>query len=253
MAVVTGTTGPRALHRRRAQTDAGLGGAARAGRACHWGATGRGPRWPARPTSTVRSRPREPPRGPLGQDAAERARPPAAGPRRRDRGNRKELAELEARNVGKAISSVKAEIAGAAENFRWFAPRRRSIAGRSNPIGGSLLFVLVEGAGRRRRADRPVELPAAHGDMEALARPRRRAARSCSSRIRRRRSSVLRVAELADGGRVSGGRDQHRSRGRADDRRVPRQVIQASTRSRSPARRRPAARSCGSAPIRSSA
>jgi aldehyde dehydrogenase (NAD+)/betaine-aldehyde dehydrogenase len=54
--------------------------------------------------------------------------------------NRKELAELESRNVGKAISSVKAEIAGATENFRWYASAIASIAGRSNPIGGSLLF-----------------------------------------------------------------------------------------------------------------
>jgi len=54
--------------------------------------------------------------------------------------NRKELAELEARNVGKAISSVKAELNGAVENFRFFASATASIAGRSNPIGGSLLF-----------------------------------------------------------------------------------------------------------------
>ena len=54
--------------------------------------------------------------------------------------NRKELAELESRNVGKAISSVKAELAGATENFRYFASATASIAGRSNPIGGSLLF-----------------------------------------------------------------------------------------------------------------
>jgi acyl-CoA reductase-like NAD-dependent aldehyde dehydrogenase len=54
--------------------------------------------------------------------------------------NRKELAELESRNVGKAISSVKAEVAGAAENFRYFASAIASIAGRSNPIGSSLLF-----------------------------------------------------------------------------------------------------------------
>ena len=53
--------------------------------------------------------------------------------------NRKELAELEARNVGKAISSVKAEVAGAVENFRFFASVAGSIAGRSNPVGGSLL------------------------------------------------------------------------------------------------------------------
>src|SRR4051794_15639138 len=54
--------------------------------------------------------------------------------------NRKELAELESRNVGKAISSVKAELAAAAENFRFYAAAIASIAGRSNPIGGSLLF-----------------------------------------------------------------------------------------------------------------
>src|SRR5947199_5483789 len=54
--------------------------------------------------------------------------------------NRKELAELEARNVGKAISSVKAEVAGSTEHFRYYASAIASIAGRSNPIGGSLLF-----------------------------------------------------------------------------------------------------------------
>ncbi|MFL5917875.1 MAG: aldehyde dehydrogenase family protein, partial [Gaiellaceae bacterium] len=54
--------------------------------------------------------------------------------------NRQELAELESRNVGKAISSVKAELAGATENFRYYASAIASIAGRSNPIGGSLLF-----------------------------------------------------------------------------------------------------------------
>jgi aldehyde dehydrogenase (NAD+)/betaine-aldehyde dehydrogenase len=54
--------------------------------------------------------------------------------------NRKELAELESRNVGKAISSVKAELAQASENFRFYASATATIAGRSNPIGGSLLF-----------------------------------------------------------------------------------------------------------------
>jgi aldehyde dehydrogenase (NAD+)/betaine-aldehyde dehydrogenase len=53
--------------------------------------------------------------------------------------NRKELAELESRNVGKAISSVKAEVGGAVENFRFFASVLGTIGGRSNPIGGSLL------------------------------------------------------------------------------------------------------------------
>jgi acyl-CoA reductase-like NAD-dependent aldehyde dehydrogenase len=54
--------------------------------------------------------------------------------------NRKELAELEARNVGKAISSVKAELAQGVENFRFYASAIGSIAGRSNPLGGSLVF-----------------------------------------------------------------------------------------------------------------
>ena len=54
--------------------------------------------------------------------------------------NRGELAELESRNVGKAISSVKAELAGATENFRYYASAIATIGGRSNPIGGSLLF-----------------------------------------------------------------------------------------------------------------
>jgi aldehyde dehydrogenase (NAD+)/betaine-aldehyde dehydrogenase len=62
--------------------------------------------------------------------------------------NRNELCELEVRNVGKAISSVKAEHAQAVENFRFYGSAIASIAGRSNPIGGSLLFYsLKEPAG----------------------------------------------------------------------------------------------------------
>src|SRR5213595_2508616 len=54
--------------------------------------------------------------------------------------NRKELAELESRNVGKAISSTKAEVHQAGENFRFYASAIASISGRANPVGGSLLF-----------------------------------------------------------------------------------------------------------------
>jgi acyl-CoA reductase-like NAD-dependent aldehyde dehydrogenase len=54
--------------------------------------------------------------------------------------NRAELAELEARNVGKAISSVKAELHQAVENFRFYGSAVATIGGRANPIGGSLLF-----------------------------------------------------------------------------------------------------------------
>src|SRR5918992_834649 len=63
--------------------------------------------------------------------------------------NRKELIELETRNVGKASSSVKAELTGAAEQFRFYASVLGTIGGRSNPIGGSL-------SSRRRWGSRPV-------------------------------------------------------------------------------------------------
>src|SRR5919199_1924772 len=51
-----------------------------------------------------------------------------------------EPAELAGRNVGKAISSVKAELAQAVENFRFFGSAIASIGGRSNPMGGSLVY-----------------------------------------------------------------------------------------------------------------
>jgi aldehyde dehydrogenase (NAD+)/betaine-aldehyde dehydrogenase len=54
--------------------------------------------------------------------------------------DRKALAELEVRNVGKALSSVKAELNQAVENFRFYASAIASISGRSNPLGGSILF-----------------------------------------------------------------------------------------------------------------
>jgi acyl-CoA reductase-like NAD-dependent aldehyde dehydrogenase len=59
-------------------------------------------------------------------------------------GNRKELAELEARNVGKAISSVKAELAQGVETFRYYASALGSIGGRANPVGGSLLYYTLK-------------------------------------------------------------------------------------------------------------
>ena len=58
--------------------------------------------------------------------------------------NRAELAELEARNVGKAIASVRAELHQAVENFRFYGSAVATIGGRSNPIGGSLLFYSLE-------------------------------------------------------------------------------------------------------------
>jgi aldehyde dehydrogenase (NAD+)/betaine-aldehyde dehydrogenase len=62
--------------------------------------------------------------------------------------NRKELTELETRNVGKAVTSVKGEVAVSAENFRWYASAIASIAGRTMPIGSSILaYTLKEPVG----------------------------------------------------------------------------------------------------------
>jgi acyl-CoA reductase-like NAD-dependent aldehyde dehydrogenase len=58
--------------------------------------------------------------------------------------NRKELAELESRNVGKAISSVKGELHQGIENFRFYASAVGSVGGRANPMGGSLLFYTLK-------------------------------------------------------------------------------------------------------------
>jgi aldehyde dehydrogenase (NAD+) len=101
-------------------------------------------------------------------------------------GNRKELAELEARNLGKAISSVKAEVAQGVENFRFYASAIASIAGRSNPIGGSLLsYTLREPVGVCGQIV-PWNYPLMLATWK-LARRSRPAAPQCSSPIRSRR------------------------------------------------------------------
>ena len=127
--------------------------------------------------------------------------------------NRKELAELESRNVGKAISSVKAEVGGAVENFRFFASGDRLDRRTLEPDRRLAADVLAEGARRRRGADRPVELPAAHVGVEAVARARR-------GLLRRAEAGSADAAQCSAGRRARdrGGlprrRDQHRSRRR---------------------------------------
>jgi len=62
--------------------------------------------------------------------------------------NRKELADLETRNVGKALSSVKGEVAAAVANFRFFASVVGSVGGRTAPLGSSVLsYTLKEPVG----------------------------------------------------------------------------------------------------------
>ena len=163
--------------------------------------------------------------------------------------NRAELAELEARNVGKAISSVKAELHQAVENFRYYGSAIATIGGRANPIGGSLLFYSLKEPVGVAGADRAVELPADDGDLEARARARRRVLGRPEAR----------PADAADRAQARGARGRGRLPGRAPSTSCPatgrRQArtscgTQASTRSRSQARRRRAARSCGSHPTR---
>jgi acyl-CoA reductase-like NAD-dependent aldehyde dehydrogenase len=54
------------------------------------------------------------------------------------RANRGELADLEARNVGKAISSVAAELQAAVDTFRLYAAVAAAPTGRTGTLGGSL-------------------------------------------------------------------------------------------------------------------
>ena len=54
------------------------------------------------------------------------------------RAGRADLATIEARNVGKAISSVKAELAAATETFRFYASVAAAPSGRTGTLGGSL-------------------------------------------------------------------------------------------------------------------
>jgi acyl-CoA reductase-like NAD-dependent aldehyde dehydrogenase len=54
------------------------------------------------------------------------------------RAGRSELARIEAQNVGKAIASVKAELAAATETFRFYASVAAAPSGRTGTLGGSL-------------------------------------------------------------------------------------------------------------------
>ena len=161
--------------------------------------------------------------------------------------NRKELAELEARNVGKAISSVKAELNQATENFRFYASAIASIAGRSNPIGGSLLFYSLKEpvgvAGQIVPWNYPLTMatwklaPALAAGCTVVLKPDPQTplTRAAARRARGR-------------GRVPAGRRQRRSRPTGPRPAPTSSAIPASTRSPSRARRGRAARSCGSAP-----
>ena len=154
--------------------------------------------------------------------------------------NRKELAELEVRNVGKALSSVKAELSQAIENFRFYASAIGSIGGRSNPLGGSLLFYsLKEPVGVAGQI-----VPWNYPLMMTTWKLAPALAAGCTIVLKPDSQTPLTRApdgRARDRGRLPAGHDQRRARPGHDDRLAPRASTRASTRSRSPARRRPGA------------
>ena len=164
--------------------------------------------------------------------------------------NRKELAELEARNVGKAISSVKAELNGAVENFRFYASAIASIAGRSNPIGGSLLFYsLKEPVGVAGQI-----VPWNYPLMMATWKLAPALAAGCTVVLKPDSATPLTALRMAELAAEVGFRPARSTSSPARGRRwAPiSSAIPGSTRSRSRARPRPAPRSCARHPTRSS-
>ena len=100
-----------------------------------------------------------------------------------------ELAQLESLDNGKPVKFARdVDVAGSVEHLRYFAGWPTKIEGETLPVSRAERPRLhAAGAGRRLRADHPVELPAADGGVEARARRWPPAARSSSSPPSRRR------------------------------------------------------------------
>ena len=162
--------------------------------------------------------------------------------------NRKELTELEARNVGKAVSSTKPEVFVAVESFRYMASAIGSIEGGTRPIGGSILsYTLKEPVGVCGQI-----VPWNYPIMLAAWKLAPALAAGCTVVLKPDAATpltALRIAELAvEVGIPLACSTSSRATGR---RPAPTSSpTLASTRSRSPAPRRRAPRSCASAPTR---
>ena len=159
--------------------------------------------------------------------------------------NSEELAQLESRNTGKPITSARGEIAGVWLVFDYYAGAANKIYGQTIPVAKPGLDLTLKEPIGVVRADRALELPDVHGQLEGRAGARRRATPRSSSRPRTRPMTAMRLGELAlEAGIPPGvlnvvtGPGRHR-------RRLDRRASRASARSPSPARRRPARRSCG--------
>ena len=156
----------------------------------------------------------------------------------------RELAVLETKDGGKPIKESRDfDVVQAAAHFFYYA-------GWADKLHYAIQRRQRPGAGRRRRLDRALELPAADGGVEDRAGARLRQHRRAQAG---RDDAADRAAARADlrRGRAAAGRRQHRDR-RRRDRRGAGRASRASTRSRSPARPKSARSSEDASPARAS-
>ena len=121
-----------------------------------------------------------------------------------------EIARLETLHNGKPIfESRQIEVPGAAECFQYFAGWADKIHGETIPVAWQLPHLHAARAGRRRRGDRAVELPAAADGVEGRA----------GARLRQHRHHQAGEPDAADGDRARRGRGRSRPAARRAQRR----------------------------------
>ncbi len=102
--------------------------------------------------------------------------------------NKDELAALESLDNGKPIAiRSAADLPLTIKCYRYYAGWADKIHGKTIPVDGQLLLLHAARAGRRRRPDHPVELPAADAGVEVGPGPGDAATPSSSSPPSRRR------------------------------------------------------------------
>ena len=110
-----------------------------------------------------------------------------------------ELALLETRNVGKPIADSRGEVGMVAEVFHFYAGAIDKHHGQTIPVAGGIDMTFHEAA-RRGGADRPLELPVEHRQLEV----------GTIARLRQHRGAQARradtpVSAAAGGARAGGG------------------------------------------------
>ena len=108
-----------------------------------------------------------------------------------------ELAEVETRQAGKPIRlSTEFDVPGTVDNIAFFAGAARNLEGKAaGEYSGDHTSMIRREADRRRRLDRPVELPAADGGLEDPPGDRRRQ----HHRAQARRDHAADVADVRRG------------------------------------------------------